>query len=213
MSKYNKFIATLEGIINGVKVTLQGSGECSDVLGVVDGTYTTSNAVKGFDPLVFNAFIITGYPSESRSIGSAMNPFKQTNYSYDRTVKFEDGKEIDLYAECIFKNGILESQFKLKGESKISALVAIEPLVETWIPVTKNRIDGFFTMVWRTKSGKYTTGRAHTKYHIPNPSAILDTVHHRWIKIAAKGTAKSFTRYQVSELWKGSPFPLKTLAT
>ena len=206
MSEYKKFIASLNGTINGCRVALRGSGICSDSLGIVDGKYKTGGAVTGFDPLVFNAFVVTGYPSESSSVGQAINPFKKTDYSYDRVVRFEDGKEIVLHTECMFKADTLISEFELHGQSDIPALESIEPLVETWVPVTKNHIKGFFTMIWKTKDGAHLTAQAHSLYYVPHPHTTLDTIHHRWVKIQALGDALSFSRYQVSKLWKGDPF-------
>ena len=209
-----KFEANLTARINGAVVTLNGAGFRDETNGLVEGNYQISDIPEGFHPLLLNAFLITGYPSETRITEGAMNPFKGVSYGYSRRVTFLEGTTLAFKAQCIYQKTMgrkegstIFSEFDLNGEVHVPDLVEVEPLVETWVPVAPGRVIGTFTMVWRAQDGRRVVGNAVTEYILPTSVTMPKTVQHRWIHIKSTGKGKKLFRHQESVLWAGNPIP------
>jgi hypothetical protein len=63
-------------MVNGFPIALSGDGNIERGLGLTLGSYTIEQIPKGFDPYIFSAILITGYPNASASVDNTPNIFR-----------------------------------------------------------------------------------------------------------------------------------------
>jgi hypothetical protein len=160
--------------------------------------------IKGVNHWIFNCMVITGYPSESETTPGTRNPFRGRSYQYHRRIRFLDGGLVNLKARIDFNNDdLLKSSFKVHGGVMVPPLVRVEPTVETWVPVTSNKILGSFVMSWISEDRSRVVAIAETEYDILGRDSETIETQHRWIEIEAHGNFWHFLRRQRSILFSG----------
>lgn len=88
----------------------------------------------------------------------------------------------------------------------VPELLNSEPLIETWVPAGAGRLDAYFTIVWPTPDGEWVTGKAQTRYVLPEGQDPPKNVIHRWIGIEASTDGSSSLQiHQRSHIWCGIP--------
>jgi hypothetical protein len=197
----------LNGRVNGQNLALSGRGIIQPYDGTTDGRYIIEALPSGMDPRILSAFTVTGYSNSSQNYRGAVNPFRDTSYTYERTVTFQDGKKLEFKAACSVEGDrSIVSRFELNGEVDVPELVEMEPLVESWTQTEPGEIYGHFTPVWTTKEGKKIVGEAMTKYHLPKENTIPRR-EHRYITILTNVADKKFvTKHQMVTLFADLPF-------
>lgn len=203
--KEMRFSASLDGSLNGKAVSVIGSGLLLVERGVVDGEYAIEGLDNNVHPFVFNAVMVTGYPSVCRVAPQTSNPFWPGSYRYDREVRFGALGALSYSAECIVEvdsNGVsfLDSRFQLTGHVQTPELRSCERILETWTPIEPGRLEGTFDISWRTVDGALFTGSAKSQYYLPRGRGLED-VHCRSIKLNnLRHTQNSLALHQESEL-------------
>jgi len=206
--KASVFTALVEGEINSSKIKVIGKGKRNTKSGLVNGKYTGTLNIKNWDSLIYSACLLTGYPSECKSYQEAVNPFQACDYKYDRVIEFQDELgTIIIHSDCKFNDSRSElySKFEIRGNVNIPELESVESVVETWIPLSHNRIDGIFTMSWNTVDGKKIHAIAKSQYYLdldPDSKYILKEVLHRFIDVDALSDPNKFELNQESKLFK-----------
>jgi hypothetical protein len=199
-----KYTAIVTGQINGEALRLMGAGELDLVSGAVVGGYDIEQIAPGIDSLIFNAVLVTGYPSACKSRDNAYNPFHSGSYSYIRRIEFEGGGQISYQANCISEESglVLKSVFEVDAMVPKMRLDSCLPLVETWAPQQTRGIFGSFSIVWKRRDGAYLIGVAKTDYEPPAASPPLSNVHERRIVLTnERPSPRTLLIKQESELW------------
>jgi hypothetical protein len=199
------YSADVRGSINGTDVLISGSGIFQQDSGIVEGTYALEAVPIHIDPLIFNAVLVTGYPSVCQAREGVRNPFRPGSYSYRREVNLGRSGWMAYSAECEERtlkggNKILESKFRIEGSVSVPRLVRTEPLTEHWVSSQPGRVDGTFAIRWLTSTGTHVTGIAATKYVLPKADQILAYPVQRRIELRNTVGQGLLTVHQVSSL-------------
>ena len=199
----------LDGKVNGQKVELRGRGVLEPYAGITRGRYVIGNLPKGLHPRILGAILITGYPESSKVLAGAENPFRNTSFSYRRTLDFGKQGNIVLNARCekepgkIFAKSIT-SNFRLSGRVKVPELASMEPLVETWVPGGPGIIYGHFTASWIAKKGPRIRAECLTTYKLDSRD-VLHGRQHRFATFNTKINGNRMSKYQAVTLWRALP--------
>jgi hypothetical protein len=171
------FIAKLTGTVNNQNISVTGAGRIDPAIGVTDGIYEFS-VPDGFDPMLLSAFLICGYPHATASIEGAPNIFRDKSYEYRRVLTIRDGGQLTQMATVSLSEDGIHSHFHLTGWiPKISELIGIEPVVESWEPNGPGGLRGHFVIAWKTESGRLVTGDAVSSYQIGTDSEQKGLLH------------------------------------
>lgn len=186
-----RYTALASGTVNDRPLRISGSGHFEMPLGLVVGEYLIQEVPPGFDTLLLNSVLITGYPSVCRHVGKAKNPFAEASYRYSREIRFSTGETLAYSADCVIENGNLKSSFALQGHVPTVSLGRTLPVTEIWRQSRGNAVYGEFEIVWETLAGSSVSARAQTHYTPAEGSAPLQTDHHRSIIIENRRPAPS----------------------
>src|SRR5438128_2719759 len=124
------FIAELVGQVNGHPLELNGGGDIDSASGITHGTYSLKRCPSDFDPTLLSGCLITGYPNVCAAQSAVQNPFGQSNYQYTRTLKFRDGGDLFLRAECHYDDATLVSRFEVDAHIRTPSLAGVAPIIE-----------------------------------------------------------------------------------
>jgi hypothetical protein len=191
------------GQINDAAFRLNGNGTFDQPNGRVNGLYEIEDLPPGIDALIFNAVLITGYPSVCKSSPLLTNPFQIGSYSYRREIAFDSGERLVYTADCsvVDSSSTLHSTFVLGGTVPARKLASTDPLTETWTPLQSAKIEGEFRMSWVGSDGQRLSGTARTMYSLPTSALPLNRRHTRSIQITnTRPTQNRFTVSQTSNL-------------
>lgn len=203
------YSARLLGKVNNGSLQVNGRGSIDQASGRVHGRYELERLPAGIHPRLLNAVMVTGYPSVCQESAGAANPFAGGSYSYTRSLDFGDRGLITYSAACrnIDEDPAtpwLDSNFEISGSVEIPVLVGTAPLVETWTPVSGRRIDGCFTMSWKSECGEMISAVAQTKYLIPKGAQLPSEVLYRCIELKNQQAGNMLEIDQRSRLFSES---------
>lgn len=210
------FHAAVSATIGEAPVAITGRGSFDKALGIVRGNYELKNLPNTVHPYLFNCVLFTGYPSVCATHSGVVSPFARGSYNYEREIDFGQYGRISYRARCqessvTGERLLLNSTFELTGTASVPELLNSEPIIETWVPAGADRVDAHFTIVWPTADGHWVTGRAQTRYTLPEGAQTPRNIIHRWIGIEASTDGNSCLQiHQRSHIWSGIP-PERTL--
>lgn len=176
-----KFKAHLDGVVNKQPIKLHGKGTLCENSGKTHGEYDLLKIPEGFDPMLLSAVLITGYPNASHSHNNVKNIFKGHSYSYERNIDFRNGGKLNLKVKCRRENDLFHSIFELTGHVECNGLTSVEPLVESWQPISLGHVKGHFMAAWQSDDGLIAAD-AFTDYKIENSENQCNVLH-RFISI------------------------------
>jgi hypothetical protein len=199
--------AVTSGSLNGQNVLVEGLGAFEHADGLVIGNYDFHALPVGVHKFLFNSVMITGYPSVCKAYGDHSNPFFPGSYKYEREIDFGSHGSISYEATC---NEIrtsedvveLDSKFVLSGKVDVPDLLETSSIIETWVPVRKNQIEGSFLVAWKTADGSFLTGRAHSQYYLlgegmKSPECVLHRRIHLTSSLSASGRLHLYQQSQL----------------
>jgi Green fluorescent protein len=153
---------------------------------------------KGFDLSLLAHVLMTGDSNVALVTEGAINPFVASDgYSATRSIDFGTRGKLTTKFRVAPEEGKnpRKTTFHVTGEVDVPRLVSIEPTIEAWIPDGPGKIDGHFTMVWKTEDGTYLKGEASTQYELLT-SECLQGVHYRDIRIDITGIEGVLSQYE-----------------
>jgi hypothetical protein len=194
----------LNGQVNAEDVAARGRALLQPDAGITAGRYVIGNLPKGLHPRILGAILITGYPTASKALPGAQNPFRTTSYGYTRRLDFGQSGNLILNAYCKKEPGSITSTFQLTGQIDAPALVAMEPLVETWIPAGKGRVHAHFTASWRTAKGRRMFAECFTDYILESGETLRNR-QHRFVTLHTTVKGNLMSKDQHVTLFKEFP--------
>jgi hypothetical protein len=206
----------LNGQVNGQDVSATGRAVLQPDEGITTGRYVLGDLPRGLHPRLLGAILITGYPTASKALAGAQNPFRTTSYGYTRKLDFGSFGYLLLNAYCRKEPGAITSTFQLTGQVDVPELTAMEPLVETWIPNGLGRVHAHFTGSWRSDALSDTRVFAEciTEYQLES-GELLKNRQHRFVTLHTTVDGKFMSKDQHVSLFlefpghrNGQPIPI-----
>jgi len=178
----------------------EGEGFC-----IAEPTFDRNAMPKGFQPEVLSGFLITGYPSASRSIGKARNPFDDLKADFKTTREIDLGTYGQLKTSYYSKDRGTNKErvtFNVSGSVKLpKRITSIAPLSEVWRPGRRpNQFTGQMTFTWILEDGTTVHGSAKSRYNIQS-EIQLSTEQMRVITFDLATTATGFKQSEVIRLY------------
>lgn len=193
------FEAIVSGRVNGVQISVEGSGVIDEAQGATTGLYDIRGLPAFFAPGLLTACILTGYPNATATGAGQINPFQGRSYDYDRSLHFGFGERLVYTAACQLEAGRLLSHFRLEGEVPIVRLPRdfVQHIEERWWVDSGGRLAGEFTAPWQTEDASVLTAAAKSEYRLAVGSA---TRAFRRLKLEASTDGNVFRLHQESRL-------------
>jgi|SRR5579862_1926778 len=206
----SRFVALIQGCLNGQALHIEGRGVFNEGKGIVDGRYRLIAVPSRVDPLIFEAVALTGYPSVCSPEQGIANPFHDGDYAYDRIVDFGSFGRITYRALCVIErrqtNAVLKSTFFVNADLYTPALSGDTSLVEKWVPLSHKNLKGSFAITWKTRAGGHLNAQATSNYWLLSPDAFAsEPTYSRSITVSGcLDSDGALVIRQHSQLWRGS---------
>ncbi len=166
--RVTRFEARANITLNGRRRYISGAGTVDSRKGIVKGTYSHDIPIDEVDPKVFQAVLITGYPSVSKNQTGHPNPFEVADYTYTRNVDLGSHGHIRydarVWAEASETGGVLRSEFEVSCMLNTPELGCAGNVFETWLD-KGSEIASRFDIRWDALDGESAViGQAATCY-------------------------------------------------
>lgn len=153
-----RHITKISGIFNKQSFVLQGGGEGNPHKGILTCRLFSESGPVCFPMPMMNVVAIFGYPTYSQHL-NVYDIFKRSNgYEYERHIYFENQGYMHTMHHVRYSENedlqVLNGDFQVDAEVDFpNDIVSLNPILETFIPMGKGRVQSQFILSWRRKNG------------------------------------------------------------
>lgn len=163
----------ISGFFNKKFFSMQGGGEGNPHQGTLNCKLLSGTGPMPFPMPIMNVVAIFGYPTYSQHV-NVYDIFKRSHgYEYERHIYFQNGGYMHTMHHVRYSEN--EQALSLHGDFQVNAecelpedIISLNPIVETFIPAGKGRVQSQFVLSWQRKDGTCFLARCESEYRLRN---------------------------------------------